>query len=185
MRRILLGLMAGSIVLASMQERAIATEYSIHSILVKIKQNFSGIVLLPSADVVESNKFRPNVTLYAYIQASSEDLYNVSFSNQTGTGHSSNAAFRFGIRARLNPEFDRRSDYKPEYLDIKLIDGSPALVTSWCGASCWSTVQWKLNNIVYETVVKKKESTIAIEIANSAVKAGDRLCLPTKSHSSP
>ena len=59
----------------------------------------------------------------------------------------------------------------PKYNQLKLIDGSPA----WCGGTaCWSSVQWISSNILYEVASKIRQPDAAIEIANSAIKAGDR-----------
>jgi hypothetical protein len=44
-----------------------------------------------------------------------------------------------GKIAKKPPETNPK--YQAQYSQIKLIDGSPALVTSWCGATaCWSSV---------------------------------------------
>jgi hypothetical protein len=166
-------------------ESAIAeVAFSINKISKEISQSINQTdfpILLPSEDVLDRNKSRVGggSILYAYVGTRSENEdYSVVFNNYPG--NPGNAAFRFSFSATKGGKIEKMPpnpdpNYQAKYAQVQLFDGSNALATSWCGGTaCWSTVQWKSNNILYKVVSKLRKSDAAIEIANSAIKAGNR-----------
>lgn len=164
-------------------ERAIAeVAFSINDIGKEISRQIDFPILLPSADILDRHKslVGSGDVLYAAVpDISKNSKYEIIFNNSPG--NPGNAAFRFsfsatkgGKIARKPPQADPK--YQAKYNQLKLVDGSPALVTAWCGGTaCWSSVQWISSNILYEAVSKIRQPDAAIEIANYAIKAGDRL----------
>jgi hypothetical protein len=178
MNRLLFGVGVASIVLvAGGQERAIAATFSIQQIASQISQKLQIPVLLPSETTVEQYKFSKDETIYS-TTSYEEGGYRVTFNNRPGDP--GNAAFRFLIGAYPGKEIERRPPdqnprYNPEFKQVKLADGSQALVTMWCGGTaCWSSVQWKSSSVLYSVAAKTNNPEAALAIANSAVKAGDR-----------
>jgi len=157
---------------------AIAQNFSIRNIASQISQKATIPILLPSKKVVEQNKFDPTETIYSNLGSSSNNSYNLTFNNRSG--NVGNAAFRFSISASRGQDFERQPphsnpQYAAKYSQVRLLDNSNALVTSWCGGTaCWSTVQWKSNGILYKVASKRRQPDAALAIANSAIKEGDR-----------
>ena len=179
MKRFVLGMMSGSVVLAAVvQKEAIASTFSINEIANSIKQRIDFPILLPSEDVVERYKFNSDETIYSHTSYG-EGGYRVYFNNSPG--NPGNVALRFVILADPGKEVERSNrdepnpKYRPKYSQIKLFNGSSALQTLQCGGTaCWSTIAWKLNNVRYSVVAKQRTPNASIAIANSMVKAGDR-----------
>lgn len=172
---------AAGAAVAGVERASAEVAFSINGIAKQISQQIDFPILLPSEDVLDRNKslVGSGDVLHATVSnISKNSKYEIRFNNQPGAP--GNAAFRFGFAAtkggkiaRKPPETNPR--YQAQYSQVKLIDGSPALVTSWCGATaCWSSVAWTSNNILYEAASKLRQPDAAIEIANSAIKAGDR-----------
>jgi|GEM_PF-1208106 len=172
---------AASMAVVGMEKAIAEVAFSINDIAKEISRQTDFPILLPSADILDRNNslIGSGDVLYANVPSISKNSqYEIRFNNQPGNpGH---AAFRFSFAAtkrgkitRKPPETNPR--YQAKYNELKLIDGSPALVTAWCGSTaCWSSVQWISNNILYEVASKTRQPDAAIEIANSAIKAGDR-----------
>ena len=78
--------------------------------------------------------------LYAYVSGSSGSGYDIRFNNLPG--NPGNVAFRVEFSATKGGTITRRTpetnpSYQAKYSQIKLVDGSQSLVTSWCrGTAC-------------------------------------------------
>ena len=175
MKRILLSLTVGSIALAIVgQERAIAGNYSPKEIVKKIATSTSASVLLPSEESFKKYFFSNDESVFAKtVTANQYQEYSINFSPISDCN--ANACMRFSVSARrgkeINTQIAQGRDASSEY--IELVDGSKALASKHCGASCWGVVQWKYQNILYEVWTKARDAEGAISIANSMVKAGD------------
>jgi hypothetical protein len=112
--------------------------------------------------------------LYPYLEESSENSYKITFGTQPDC--QANACLRFSVKATVGGRIDRTSpDPKAKIRDIKLADGTKAVFTQQCGAACWNIVRWKSRNSLYEVWYKgSRSSSAAIDLANSAIKVGDR-----------
>ena len=173
MKRVLLGLMTGSIVLLAMQERSIAGEYLQSDVSEEMSQRVSIPVLLPTEDLVRQTIFDQSEAVYAYSRGSGKS-YHVTFSTIPNCGDA-NACLRFSIRGTRGKAIDTSlPDKKGTSEYVRLSDGSRALAKKMCGASCWGVVQWKSNGVLYEVWTKPRNYQAAITIANSMVKTGDR-----------
>ena len=172
---------AASMAVVGMEKAIAEVAFSINDIAKEISRQTDFPILLPSADILDRNNslIGSGDVLYATVASISKNAkYEIRFNNLPG--NPGNAAFRFGFSAtkrgkitRKPPETNPR--YQAKYNELKLVDGSPALVTAWCGGTaCWSSVQWISSNILYEVASKIRQPDAAIEIANSAIKAGDR-----------
>jgi hypothetical protein len=180
MMRILSGLVPLSIVLACSgvavvvggQERAIAADY-IATATQKIGRQTTLPVLLPS-EASFQQLLQSGDTTYVTVKSSSNRDYTVNFGNVPDCD--ANACLRFSISASWGKEID---DSKPKTRDstykfIQLSDGTKALATKECGASCWGRVQWKYKGALYQVWGKARDYDVIVAIANSAVSAGDR-----------
>jgi hypothetical protein len=180
MMRILSGLVPLSIVLACSgvavvvggQERAIAADY-IATATQKISRQTTLPVLLPS-EASFQQLLQSGDTTYVTVKSSSNRDYTVNFGNVPDCD--ANACLRFSISASWGKEID---DSKPKTRDstykfIQLSDGTKALATKECGASCWGRVQWKYKGALYQVWGKARDYDVIVAIANSAVSAGDR-----------
>ncbi len=165
-----LTVLAASVVVVGL-EGAISSTFSIQSIASQIAQKTNIPILLPSEDVIQKYESKAN---YAYVSTKSQYYdYDVNFNNEPG--NPGNAALRFSIKAKKDGNIDRTSpDKKANFKDIRLLNGSNALLIQQCGAACWSWLQWKQNGVLYEVWSKTRTPETAIAIANSAIKAGDR-----------
>ena len=174
MKRVLLGLIASSIALGSVQGRAIAGEYSQSDLTEVIRQKASIPVLLPNEDLVRQTIFDQSETVYEFSRASDKD-YRVTFSTIPNCGDA-NACLRFSVGGTRGKAIDTTlpDDKRSSSEYVRLSDGSKALAKKQCGASCWGVVQWKSKGVLYEVWTKARNYQAAIAIANSMVKAGDR-----------
>jgi hypothetical protein len=145
------------------------------------------LILLPSPEILDESKsyVGKGDILYAHVDRNNSEgrNYRISFNNRPGDP--GDAAFRFGFSAvdggviekirSKRDDLEGAIDYPATYSQIKLVDGSKALTASWCGGiACWSSVQWKSDDILYKVTTKLSKPNIAIKIANSAIKAGNR-----------
>ena len=165
-RSIVVGtLLAGSAGVGS----AIASPNSLtREIVANIAQRARFPILIP--DIAKGG----DETLYPYTEASSENSYQITFGTQPSC--SANACFRFSIKGTVGGKFNRTSpDSKAKIRDITLAGGTKAVFTQQCGTACWNIVQWKSGNNLYEVWYKgNRSSTAAVDLANSAIKTGDR-----------
>jgi hypothetical protein len=180
MMRILSGLVPLSIVLACSgaalvvggQERAIAADY-IATATQKISRQTTLPVLLPSESSFQKFLQSDNTT-YVTVKSLSNRDYTVNFGDVPNCD--ANACLSFSISASWGKEID---DSKPNTRDsayefIQLSDGTKALATKGCGASCWGRVQWKYKGALYQVWGKARDYDVIVAIANSAMSAGDR-----------
>jgi pimeloyl-ACP methyl ester carboxylesterase len=175
---------ASALCMVAVESTAVASTFSIKEIADRISTRTEIPILLPTESIVERNKFDRTETIYAnddtiYLnRPSNYPDYEVSFNNRPGSV--GNAALRFVVEAKFNGDFQKDSvdpdpNYKRTYKQVKLVDGSTSTVTTWCGGTaCWARIEWKSKKVLYKIVVKAPRPTVVIELANSAISAGDR-----------
>ena len=178
MNRVLFGfgLSVVSIALAGVvQEGAIAGNYFPKEIAKRIAKSTSASVLLPSEDSFKKTFFSDDRNIFATTNTADQyKEYSLNFSPIPDCN--ANVCMRFSVSAKrgkeINTQIAQGRNASSEY--IELVDGSKALASTHCGASCWGVVQWKYQNILYEVWTKARGAEGAISIANSMVKVGDR-----------
>jgi hypothetical protein len=157
---------------AGVQEGAIASDYTAATTQ-KISRLTSLPVLLPS-EASFQQLLQSGDTNYVTVKSSSNYDYKVNFGNFPDCD--ANACLKFSISASWGKEIDasKPNTRDSAYEFIQLFDGTKALATKGCGASCWGRVQWKYKGALYQIWGKARDYDVIIAIANSAVKAGDR-----------